>query len=163
MKLRVKLRVKLSVGQRSGWSALPQRQQLAHEFRAGCWTEARVERLLVLGENATRTLVRRAAILSDGGSDRPPVVRVGHARHVPIRFQPIDELGDVGLSAAVALRELGERERLLRQDEMAKRAELRERQADIGEEALSARLHGARRVEQQERDRATGAGVLTIA
>src|SRR5262249_51872914 len=92
-------------------SALAQRLQVPSEDSARVGAESSVELTFVLGEDVTGALVRYPAILGDGRAYRPPVLGISHALHESVGLQPVDELRDVRLSAAVPFSQLREGQR----------------------------------------------------
>ena len=78
--------------------------------------------------------------------------RVGDA----VGLEPVNELRDVRLAAAVPLRQLRQREGLGSKHQVPKRAELGERKPDAGQRAFGTRFHSARGVEEQQREGASG-------
>lgn len=129
---------------------LAQRPKLARQLGSRGGAKPGVEGALELREKHVGALVGSATALGDGGANRPAVVRIGNASDEAVRLEPIDELGDVRLAAAMPLRQMGERKRFGGEHEVAKRAELGERETDLGQGAFGTRLHGASGVEQEE-------------
>src|SRR5262245_7160608 len=60
--------------------------------------------------NLSPARVRGFSALGDDGEPRSSIVRVGSANHQTVRFQPVDELGDVRFDAGEAIRKLTQRQ-----------------------------------------------------
>lgn len=133
---------------------LAQRHELTGEQRPHVRTELIVQRALLFGEYRVGPLVRRAALPGRGSANRSPVRRIGSALGEALSLQPVDELGDVGLAAAVTLCELRESDRLGSLHQMPQRPELCEREPDRAKRGFRARFDRACGVEEQQRKRA---------
>lgn len=120
------------------------------QFCARRRAEPRVDGVLELREQSVGALVGGAAAIGDGGADGPAVVGIRHPSHEAVGLQPIDELCDVRLAAAVPFRQMGQREGLGGERQVPERAKFGKREAHLGEGALGTRFHGAGGVEEEE-------------
>lgn len=104
----------------------------------------------MLHEHGARALVGLSSRCGDGRANRAPVVRIAAPRDETVRFQPVHQLGHVGLAAAVPFGELRQGERLGGEQQMTKRTQFGERETDLAERAFGPRLHGTRGVEEEQ-------------
>src|SRR5437016_4515128 len=81
---------------------------------------------------------------------RHPTVSPGATPNQPVLLEPIDDLRDVGSHAALVLRQLGERQRLLRLGQQPEQPQLGEREPQRAHGGFEPRLYRSRRSEQRE-------------
>ena len=143
---------------RSGGLSFAQGSELLCQFCARRRAESRVDGALELREQTVGALVCGATAVGDGGANRPAVVGIRHPRNEAVGLEPINELRDVRLAAAVPFRQMGQRQWLGGQHQVAECAKFGERQTDLGEGAFGTRFHGAGGVEEEEGEGAPGRG-----
>ena len=128
------------------------------QFCARRRTESRVDGVLELREQTVGALVRGAAAVGDGGADGPAVVGICHPGDEAVGLEPINELRDVRLAAAVPFRQMGQCEGLGGEHQVPECAKFGERQTHLGEGAFGTRFHSAGGVEEEEGEGAPGRG-----